>query len=68
MAAIPISQHPDIIRGRAAAFAVKAAGGSAMEAALKFIDVAFDETARARADAERAVRLPHIPSPSIAME
>jgi len=44
----PRFADPDLERGRAAAAAVKARGGSAMEAALAFIDTAFDETARAR--------------------
>ena len=51
-----IADHPDIIRGRAAAAAVKARGGAAMEAAFAFIDTAFDETARARTLAEREER------------
>lgn len=52
-----LRDDPDIIRGREAANAVIAAGGSAMDAALKAIEVAFDETARARSMARRAARV-----------
>jgi len=57
MPVTPISEHPDIIRARAAGDAVRAAGGSAMDAALKEIKVAFDETARRRSEAERRERI-----------
>lgn len=48
---------PDLERARAAGDAVRAAGGSAMDAALKEIEVAFDETARQRSEAERRKRI-----------
>ena len=41
-----IHDDPAMIRGRAAAAEVKARGGSAMEAALKQIEVTFNEEAR----------------------
>lgn len=51
---------PDMERGRKAAEAVTAAGGSAMDAALAWIRTTFDETAAVRHRAERAARAPAI--------
>jgi hypothetical protein len=42
------SHDPDIVRGRRAAAAAKAAGAPALDQALAFIETAFDETAAAR--------------------
>ena len=49
---------PDIIRGRAVAEAVKAAGGDAMAQALAWIGAAFDETAAACSAERRKNRPP----------
>lgn len=54
---------PDMIRGRRAAEAVTAAGGSAMDAALAWIRTTFDETAAERRRAQRAERTPAILKP-----
>jgi hypothetical protein len=54
---------PGMIRGRKAADAVRAAGGSAMDAALAWIATTFDETAAERSRARRAARAPAILKP-----
>ena len=54
---------PDMERGRQAAEAVRAAGGSAMEAALAWIRTTFDETAAERDRARRAARAPAVLKP-----
>jgi hypothetical protein len=49
-----IASHPDVIRAQAAANAVRAVGGSAMDAALAAVHTGFDQTAANRSQAERA--------------
>lgn len=56
-------ESPDMIRGRQAAEAVRAAGGSALDAALAWIRTTFDETAAERRRAQRAQRAPAILKP-----
>jgi hypothetical protein len=53
---------PDMERGRLAAEAVKAAGGSAMDAALAWIETTFDETAHQNTLRRRAERLRELQS------